>query len=73
MDGQKWNTFVLGLSFIGWYLLAVCTLGILELFYVGPYVQSTKAALYETLSGSYTDNSIEDRTGGYVEGGYTNA
>ncbi|MCR4807384.1 MAG: DUF975 family protein [Lachnospiraceae bacterium] len=73
MDGQKWDAFVLGLSFIGWHLLGVLTIGILELFYVAPYVQSTYAALYETLSSGYTDNDIVDNNSGYIEGAYRNA
>lgn len=54
MDGQKWNAFKLDFSFIGWYILAILTFGILEMFYVAPYVYSTKAALYETLRQGYT-------------------
>ncbi len=68
MDGQKWNTFVLGLSFIGWHILSILTIGILEIFYVEPYVQSTKAALYETLSDGYTDNVVVDSNNGYIAG-----
>lgn len=49
MKGQKWRTFVLDLSFLGWYILAVVTLGTLGVFYVIPYVNQTHAALYETL------------------------
>lgn len=49
MKGQKWKTFVLDLSFIGWYLLSVLTLGLLAIFYVNPYVNATHAALYEAL------------------------
>ena len=49
MTGNKWKTFVLDLSFIGWDLLSGLTLGVLEIFYVGPYKASTDAALYETL------------------------
>jgi uncharacterized membrane protein len=49
MDGNKWKTFVLDISFIGWHLLSVLTLGILDTFYVSPYVCMTKAALYEEL------------------------
>lgn len=49
MDGQKWSAFVLDLSFLGWHLLSMLTLGILEVLYVGPYVAGTNAALYETL------------------------
>jgi uncharacterized membrane protein len=54
MTGEKFNAFVLDLSFLGWHLLSLLTVGILEIFYVAPYVQSTDAALYETLNGGYT-------------------
>ena len=49
MKGQKWRAFVRDLSFLGWSILSLFTLGILGLFYVNPYKYSTKAALYETL------------------------
>ena len=49
MDGQKWRTFVLDLSFFGWILLSGLTCGILSIFYVNPYMFSTEAALYERL------------------------
>ena len=50
MTGNKWNTFVLELSFIGWDLLSGITLGILGIFYVQPYKNLTYAALYEEIS-----------------------
>ena len=46
MNGNKWNAFVLDLSFIGWGFLAAITFGILGVFYVNPYIQHTDAALY---------------------------
>lgn len=49
MSGQKWRTFVLDLSFIGWDILSGLTLGILGIFYVKPYMDATQAALYERL------------------------
>lgn len=50
MTGQKWNAFVLDLSFLGWNLLSVfCTCGILGVFYVNPYVSHTQAGLYLAL------------------------
>ena len=49
MDGQKWNAFVLDLSFIGWDLLSCLTLGLLGLFYVNPYKYCTGAELYQAL------------------------
>ena len=49
MQGQKWNAFVLDLSFIGWDILSGMTMGILGIFYVQPYKDGTHAALYEAL------------------------
>lgn len=46
MDGEKWNAFVLDLSFIGWYLLSLVTCGIVGIFYVQPYVEATNTELY---------------------------
>lgn len=45
MDGNKWRLFCLDLSFIGWYLLSVLTLGIL-LLWVIPYHHAAKAQFY---------------------------
>ena len=49
MTGQKWNAFVLDLSFLGWNILSALTMGILGVFYVNPYQHQTNAALYEKL------------------------
>ena len=49
MRGHRWNTFVLNLSFIGWQLLGVFTCGIVNIFYVKPYMEATDAELYLTL------------------------
>ncbi len=51
MNGHKWNTFVLDLSFILWILLTIVTLGIVGVFYVNPYYYATNAELYYALSG----------------------
>lgn len=40
-QGYKWDIFVTFLSFLGWYLLDVCTSGILGIFYVNPYCYAT--------------------------------
>lgn len=50
MDGQKWDAFVLDLSFILWHMLGGITCGLTEIFYVAPYVNLTDAALYSRLS-----------------------
>ncbi len=49
MNGQKWNAFVLDLSFLGWHILSALTLGILGVFYVNPYQAATNAELYHEL------------------------
>lgn len=48
MDGEKWNAFVLSLSFLGWILLGTLTFGI-GLFFLEPYCQATYAELYAAL------------------------
>lgn len=49
MDGNKWNAFVLDLSFLGWSILSAFTCGILAVFYVSPYIHMTNAELYVAL------------------------
>ena len=46
MNGQKMDTFILDLSFIGWGLLAGITCGIAGVFYVTPYIYATNTELY---------------------------
>lgn len=53
MKGHKWSVFVLDLSFIGWNILGVLTCGILNIFYVTPYIEATGAELYRTLKPQY--------------------
>lgn len=49
MNGEKWHAFVLDLSFVLWHMLGMITCGMVELFYVGPYLWLTNAALYRRL------------------------
>ena len=56
MNGNKWRAFVLDLSFFGWYLLAIPTLGLVTIFYANPYKKITDAALYEALRYGQTDS-----------------
>ena len=51
MDGNKFRLFCLHLSFFGWILLCILTLGILTLFVV-PYMQTAQAAFYESLKSA---------------------
>jgi uncharacterized membrane protein len=49
MQGEKWNAFVLDVSFIFWELLSACTLGLVGVFWVDPYYQLTGVELYKVL------------------------
>ena len=49
MDGYKLDYFLLSLSFIGWILLSVLTLGIL-LLWVIPYINVTTAKFYQYIN-----------------------
>lgn len=68
MNGHKWDAFVLDLTFLGWKLLSIFTLGIVGVFYVNPYVYTTDAELYKAIKNEYngpdTEESISEE---YVE------
>ena len=49
MKGHKGELFVLDLSFIGWIIVAMFTLGI-GLFWVSPYMECTRANFYACLA-----------------------
>lgn len=51
MKGHKWQLFCLEFSFIGWIILSILTCGILTLW-VGPYMETAKAAFYEELKAN---------------------
>lgn len=57
MRGHKTDLFMLMLSFIGWYLLSILTLGI-GLFWLIPYFDTTMAAFYEDLKGGEGNPTI---------------
>jgi uncharacterized membrane protein len=46
MKGHKWHYFLLGLSFLGWVLLACITCGI-GFLWVTPYIYTALGAFYE--------------------------
>ncbi|MDW2885155.1 DUF975 family protein [Exiguobacterium artemiae] len=50
MDGHKMEAFMLVLSFIGWFLLGLITIGIAFLW-VGPYFSVTLAKFYDRIRG----------------------
>ena len=62
--GEKWNVFVMHLSFLGWVLLSSYTCGILQLFYVGPYIGYTTAAYYEATKQKIGNPQIKEIVAG---------
>ncbi len=55
--GEKWDIFVLDLSFFGWYILGALLLGVGVLF-VQPYYDSTNAELYLRLRKKAVENGL---------------
>ena len=51
MRGNRWQAFVMDLSFLGWLLLGVVTLNLGNIFWTNPYMNATDAALYQELTG----------------------
>ncbi len=66
MEGEKWDFFVLQLSFFGWYLLGMLTCGF-GLYFVLPYQQATTAEFYACMRAKMIAQGItteEELTGG---------
>lgn len=59
MDGHKMEAFLLFLSFIGWALLVIVTLG-LAVLWVGPYFSVTLAKFYDRVRGEQTPEPTSD-------------
>ncbi len=58
-NGEKWNIFVLELSFIGWQLLGIiaCCIGS---YFVNPYLEASFAELYEAMRAKVFDMGASD-------------
>ncbi|MBR0600144.1 DUF975 family protein [Sinanaerobacter chloroacetimidivorans] len=59
MRGNKWKMFCLMLSFIGWGILCIFTLGIGTLW-LSPYMQVSVVAFYDIARGSLRARRIDD-------------
>ena len=58
MDGHKFDLFVLELTFIGWALLNVLTLGIGSLW-LNPYMNAARAAFYRQIQAEQRYTTVE--------------
>ena len=73
MNGNKWRLFCLDFSFIGWIILAILTCGILEIVYVGPYMNAAHAAFYQSLKGEEpAADFVETKTADTADNGTEN-
>ena len=60
MKGHKGGYFILNLSFIGWAILSVLTLGIGFLWLL-PYMQVSFVCFYDALVGKTTEKPVEEK------------
>ena len=58
-DGEKFNIFILELSFFGWLFLGALACGI-GVFFVNPYIEATFAELYAALRAKAFDTGMTD-------------
>lgn len=49
MENERYRTFLLDLTFLGWLALDVCTLGLAGIFWCHPYYMQTNCELYYIL------------------------
>jgi uncharacterized membrane protein len=59
MQGKKMKLFLLDLSFIGWIILAILTLGLGFVLLV-PYMYTARAAFYEDLKAELEAGQTEE-------------
>lgn len=53
IKGHRYEIFVLCLSFIGWYILSILSVGLLYIFYVGQYSRGTVLLYINDLAREY--------------------
>lgn len=57
MKGHKFDTFILDLSFLGWYILGLLAF-VIGIVFVAPYVLATQAELYAVLRRNAVDQGL---------------
>lgn len=56
MRGNYFRFIRLELSFIGWFILSILTFGLLDIFFLRPYVYQARAEFFIQLRGQYLKN-----------------
>ncbi len=70
MNGNKWNYTKFCLSFIGWWLLSIITLGLVYYLFFKPYFEMAKAEFYEQIKNG---EKVEKASSVEVESGEKNS
>lgn len=60
MDGRKWQTFLLDITFVPWWILNIMTLNFLGILFLNPYIRLTNAELYMSLREEVKRDNIEN-------------
>ncbi len=70
-QGEKWEIFVMELSFIGWYVLCAFPCGI-GFYFLMPYIEASRAELYEVMREKAHGLGFSDfgELPGYMPGQY---
>ena len=68
MNGQKFEVFVLDLSFFLWWILSSITFNIVGILYVFPYIYATDAELYLAIK----NGSVDDITSSFNNNPHNN-
>lgn len=61
MKGYKWKFLLMNLSFIGWGILCLFTLGI-GLLWLSPYISTSMATFYNELIYIQDENKVDEKT-----------
>lgn len=57
MKGYKWRAFLYGLSFIGWTVIGMATLGVVGVLFVNPYKAAFYAEFYANVRAVYLEKN----------------
>lgn len=60
MRGHKWECFVFELSFIGWDVLGILTLGLSDVLFTNPYKMACFTRYYARLRALAIRNGLQD-------------
>ena len=58
MEGHKWECFVFELTFLGWEILGILTMGIFNIFYTNPYKTAAFTRYYAELRAEALEKGI---------------